>query len=117
MYTRDPSLQALLDLMFRAIVADPMHSGDAERTIGTVRERLRRIPEPVPAAEAPMRLPVCALLDEMLAAATEPLSRAFFAVEPHLAWYQRRGDLGDERFRACHANAMLAGPGGLESRE
>jgi mannose-6-phosphate isomerase-like protein (cupin superfamily) len=116
MYSRDAHLQSVLDLLCRSVVADPKCSADAERTIGIVAERLRRTPENGPAMQEPMRLPVCALLDEALAAGT-PLLEAFRAVEPQLTWGRRKGDLGDDRFRACHANAMLAGPGGLEPRE
>ncbi len=115
MYSRDAHLQTLLDRLRHSVLADPGHSADAERTIDIVTERLRRTPEYGPEAHEPMRLPVCALLGEALSAAT-PLLEAFRAIEPNLAWYRRQGDLGDDRFRACHANAMLVGPGGLEPR-
>jgi Dimethlysulfonioproprionate lyase len=84
--------------------------------MGIVEERLRRTPDAGPLALEPMRLPVCALLGEALSPAT-PLLELFRAIEPGLAWYRRKGDAGDDKFRACHANAMLVGPGGLESRE
>jgi hypothetical protein len=116
MYSRDASLQPVLDLLCRSVMADPQRSADAERTIGIIEERLRRIPQSGSAAQEPIRLPVCALLDEALAEST-PLLEAFRAIEPKLTWYQRKGDLGDDRFRACHANASLVGPDGLEPRE
>ena len=81
-----------------------------------VEERLRILPDADPVVPEPVRLPVCALLDEVLAPAT-PLHEAFRAIEPALTWYCRKGGEGDERFRACHANAMLVGPGGIEPRE
>ena len=115
MYSRDAHLQAVLDLMCRSVAADPGRSTDTQRTLGIVEERLRRTPDDRPEAQEPVRQPVCALLDEALAART-PLLEAFRALEPSLTWGRRKGDLGDDRFRACHANAMLVGPGGLEPR-
>lgn len=116
MNSRDPHLQAVLDLVCRSVTADPKRSADTDRTLATIEERLRRMPDNGPVGHEPMQLPVCALLGEALAAGT-PLLEAFRAIEPGLAWYRRKGDLGDDRFRACHANAMLVGPGGLEPRE
>jgi len=115
MVSRDADLQVVLDLMCRSVAADPRRSGETERTLGIVEERLRLLPDNNPVAPEPIRLPVCALLGEALSAAT-PLLDAFRAVEPRLSWQPRKGDAGDERFKACHANTMLVGPGGLESR-
>jgi mannose-6-phosphate isomerase-like protein (cupin superfamily) len=116
MYSRDPDLQAVIELMSGSVRADPRRSADTDRTVAIVAERLRRTPDKGPEAHAPMRLPVCALLDEALAAAT-PLLEAFRTLEPQLTWTRRKGDLGDARFRACHANTLLVGPAGLEPRE
>jgi hypothetical protein len=111
MYSRDANLQSVLHLLCRSVVADPGHSADAERTIGIVEQRLRVAPSSGAAMPDPVRLPVCALLHEALAART-PLLEAFRAVEPRLTWYQRKGDLGDDRFRACHAKRCWSGPAG-----
>jgi hypothetical protein len=116
MGSRDANLQALLDLMCRSVAADPRRSGETERTLAIVEERLHLPPDNSPVPPEPMRLPVCALLGEALSAAT-PLLEAFGAVEPRLGWYRRKSDDGDDRFRACHANTMLVGPDGLEARE
>jgi hypothetical protein len=116
MVSRDANLQVMLDLMCRSVAADPGRSAETERTLGIVEQRLRLPPATGGDAPEPMRLPVCALLDVVLSSAT-PVLDAFRAVEPHLAWYRRKGDDGDDRFRACHANTMLVGPGGLEPRE
>jgi mannose-6-phosphate isomerase-like protein (cupin superfamily) len=116
MYSRDAHLQTALDLIRRSVAADPRRSSDTERTLEIVEERLRRTPDNGPVEHEPMQLPVCALLGEALGTGT-PLLETFRAIEPQLAWYRRKGDLGDDRFRACHANAMLVGPGGMEPRE
>lgn len=72
------------------------------------------------------RLPVC---ERDLAEATdlcgfeEPdianLMRAFNAIEPMLIWRPRAdgGAAASENFARSHANAMIAGPGGLEPRK
>jgi len=116
MYSRAENLKAVLDLMCRAVAADPKRAIDTDRTLGIVAERLRHTPQGDCQVQEPMRLPVCALLGEALAAGT-PLLKAFRALEPQLTWGRRKGDLGDDRFRACHANALLAGPTGPESRD
>jgi hypothetical protein len=116
MVSRNANLQAVLDLLCRSVAADAGRSAEAERVLGIVEERLRLVPDGDLAMPEPMRLPVCALLDEVLAPST-PLHEAFRALEPALAWYCRKGQDGDDRFRSCHANAMLVGPGGVEPRE
>jgi hypothetical protein len=115
MASRDANLQVALDLMCRSVAADAARSTDAERVVRIVEQRLHTVPDSSPAAEA-VRLPVCALLDEVLAPAT-PIHQAFRAIEPALTWYCRKGADGDDRFRSCHANAVLVGPGGIESRD
>ena len=69
------------------------------------------------------RLPVCALLDDVLAANwTHPsLGRvvdSFRAIEPLLEWDCRPDPnvSASKNFRDGHANAMIVGPGGLEER-
>jgi len=116
MGSRTPDLQSTLDLLCRSVAADALRSAETERVLRIVEERLRIVPEDGLPAPKPMRLPVCALLDEVLAPAT-PLHGAFRAIEPALTWYCRKGGGGDDRFRSCHANATLVGPGGIEPRE
>src|SRR4051812_45136489 len=116
MASRNADLQAALDLLCRSVAADAARSAETERVLRIVEERLRTVPDGDPVTPEPLRLPVCALLDEVLAPAT-PLHAAFRAIEPSLAWHCRKGGGGNERFRSCHANATLVGPGGLEVRE
>jgi hypothetical protein len=69
------------------------------------------------------RLPVCRLLDDVLAIEVAHPSIGcvidrFKAIEPLLDW-KRRPDpnpLASENFRDGHANAMIIGPGGFEDR-
>jgi mannose-6-phosphate isomerase-like protein (cupin superfamily) len=116
MRARPPRLQSLLDLLSRSVSADPKRSADVVRVMDLVEQRLQRPADTAAAPPAPVRLPVCAWLERALAAET-PLLQALRAVEPDLAWHRRKGELGDDRFRAGHANAMLVGPGGLEPRD
>ena len=114
MASRDPNLQAVLDQLCRSVAADAARSPDTGRVLRIVEERLRIVPDGEPAAPKPASLPVCAMLDEVLAPAT-PLHAALRPLVSDLTWYRRPG--GDDRFQASHANAMLVGPNGLEARE
>ena len=114
MVARNPNLQAVLDGLCRSVAADAARSADTERVLRIVEARLRSVPDDEPATPKPVSLPVCALLDEVLAPEV-PLHTALRAILADLAWY-RRGD-GDDRFQASHANTMLVGPNGLEPRE
>jgi hypothetical protein len=69
------------------------------------------------------RLPVCRYLPTALEhAGSQPdpigaLVKAFAAIEPRLNWKARTGpDPMDEQFLNGHANAIIAGPEGLEIR-
>jgi|UPI0006841C93 hypothetical protein len=115
MASRNANLQVVLDLLCRSVAADAARSAETERVLRIVEDRLRIVPEGDPAIPEPVRLPVCALLDEVLTPAT-PLHEAFRTLEPSLTWYCRKGGGGDDRFRSCHANATLVGPGGIEPR-
>jgi hypothetical protein len=113
MASRNANLQATLDLLCRSVAADAARSADTERVLQIVEDRLRSVPEGSPAPER-VRFPICDLLDEALAPAT-PLHVAFRAIASDLTWYRRPG--GGDRFQQSHANTMLLGPNGLESRE
>jgi len=118
MAPRNENLQAVLDLLCRSVAADAARSAETERVLRIVEERLPIRPDAGPRAEPPLQLPVCALLDEaLLATPRTPILEAFRAIEPQLTWYSRKNGDGDDRFRSCHANAMLVGPGGIERRE
>jgi hypothetical protein len=114
MASRDPNLQAVLDLLCRSVAADAARSADTKRVLAIVEDRLRAVPDGEPAIPAPARFPVCALLDQVLARGT-PLHAALRAIASDLTWYRRPG--GDARFQESHANTMLVGPSGLEPRE
>jgi mannose-6-phosphate isomerase-like protein (cupin superfamily) len=114
MALRDPNLQAVLDLLCRSVAADAARTADTTRVLGIVEDRLRSVPDGEPAIPEPVRFPVCALLDQVLAPAT-PLNEALRAIASDLTWYRRSG--GDYRFQESHANTMLVGPNGLEPRE
>jgi hypothetical protein len=113
MASRNPNLQAALDLLCRSVAADADRSPDTERVLGIVEDRLRTVPGSLPAPES-VRFPICDLLDVALASPT-PLNAALRAIVSDLTWYRRPG--GDDRFQQSHANTMLLGPNGLEPRE
>ena len=112
MASRNPHLQAVLDLLCRSVAADAARAADTARVLWIVEDRLRTVPDGEPAIPQAVRFPVCALLDRVPAT---PLQKAFGALASDLTWYRRPG--GDDRFQASHANTMLVGPGGLEPRE
>jgi hypothetical protein len=70
------------------------------------------------------RRPVCAHLDtaadpaDMTAPDLQTLLHAFRALEPHLTWRRREGDMttASDNIAEGHANALITGPGGLERR-
>jgi mannose-6-phosphate isomerase-like protein (cupin superfamily) len=114
MASRDPNLQAVLDLLCRSVAADTARSADTERVLAIVEDRLRAVPDGDPANPEPMQFAVCGLLEQVLAPAT-PLHKTLQAIASDLTWYRRSG--GDARFQESHANTMLVGPNGLEVRE
>jgi mannose-6-phosphate isomerase-like protein (cupin superfamily) len=114
MASRDPDLQAVLDLLCRSVAADTARSADTARVLGIVEDRLRTVPDGEPAIPEAVRFPVCDQLDRILSSEAA-LEGAFRAVASRLGWYRRPG--GDDRFQDRHANAMLVGPNGLERRE
>lgn len=119
---RDPELQAFLDAA-RAAYEEQADGPAAREIAGHVFARL--------ATPAPMRggtgarLPVCRHLDAALAVArafspARDLIAHFEAIEPRLVWVRRTRDdfnSASANFAEGHANAMIAGPGGLEERD
>lgn len=116
--------EALRDVLDAAREAFAAHARDprAKASLGRIFDALE-----VPAgtgATAGARLPVCG----HLAAAADPsrfadpslrrLAGAFLRIEPALTWRRRGGDApgASPDFAEGHANAMIAGPGGLEPR-
>lgn len=112
--SRSPALQALLDAC-AAAMADP---GPAAPMLETVFDRLRR---PAAAGEGASWLPVCDLLPAALAAAhpaRAPVAAAFAALAPDLPWMRpQRARPDTPAFWNGAANAVIAGPGGLEARD
>ena len=123
MKQRDATLQAFYDLTETAILrrADTCKSAglaanavfDALRTSIGSQNNL-----------APERLPVCdAMQPALYLASTGPapipeLAAALKNLSPHLQWKRRNNSLPDgTSFHGGHANALVAGPGGLEERD
>jgi hypothetical protein len=73
----------------------------------------------------PVRLPACTHLGDALDTAREAkaslarIADAFAALEPHLTWARRTSvdHTASANFNDGHANAMIVGPNGFESRE
>jgi len=119
--TRDGDLQAFLDATRAAFGACARDAASRE-SLDRIFSALER---PAPASgQAAARLPVCA----HLATAADPgkfaqpalrrLATAFARIEPRLTW-RRREVIHASASANCaegHANAMIAGPNGLEPR-
>lgn len=118
---RNTDVQEFLDACLAAFgnrVIDPRAAASLKR-IGAALE--------TPGKESSgdgARLPVCDLLAGVADPAgfdAEDLKRvmaAFAVIEPRLAWARRGGDSpnASDGFADGHANALIAGPGGLERR-
>jgi quercetin dioxygenase-like cupin family protein len=103
---------------FDQFVRDP----NGRRTAAKVFQALEDVEIATPAAPA-VRLPVCSSLPAALSIeVSHPCLRAllsgFAAVEHALRWRRRESfdHTASENFPTGHANAMIAGPGGLEER-
>jgi quercetin dioxygenase-like cupin family protein len=121
MATRDADLQAFLDTACAAFDAFAQDSA-SRRSLARIFAALER---PVTAnVQVTARLPVCAHLAQAAASenfdhpALRRLANAFAGLEPRLSWRRReaRASSASANFAQGHANAMIAGPGGLESR-
>ena len=118
--TRPSELQALFEAAERAIRHSAGGSAAAKAAAVTVFDRLRAQQGAV-SAVPPVVLPVCDHLDAALSqahATRRDVAAALQALAPALVWTRRRSARPeDAAFWDGHANAMLAGPGGLEARD
>lgn len=109
-------MQAFLDASTVALRAAT--SGEAARAAEAVIARWGR---PGQAGPAPERLPVCDWISPALATPPEQrsaLAWAFAAIEQQLCWRRRAtANVSERSFWNGHANAVILGPGGLESRD
>ena len=118
--TRSPDLQALITAAEGAVDQCPQGFDAAKAAAVQVFDRLRaRVG--AGSGAAPLTLPVC---DHLAAALDQshpsraPVAVALRALAPHLTWTRRSSARpADGAFWDGHANAMLAGPGGLEVRQ
>ena len=120
MNPRPPELDAFIAA---AAAAFDRHATDPEGH-GAATAIFAALAEPAAPADpaTPCRLSACAHLPTALDnaagdAALRPLVDRFRDLEPLLRWVRRPGDAtASADFAEGHANAMIAGPGGLEPR-
>jgi hypothetical protein len=123
MKQRDATLQAFYDLTETAILrrADTcINAGPAAKPVfDALRKNVGS-----QGSFAPEHLPVCDALESALhLASTAPapipeLAAALNELSPHLQWMRRDSSQPDgTSFHDGHANALVAGPGGIEERE
>jgi hypothetical protein len=118
--TRPLDLQAVFAAAETAIDHSPKGGAAAKAAAARVFDRLRAR-EGDASEGAPAALPVCGHLDAALRQ-THPtrgaVAAALQALAPRLIWARRPSARPtDGAFWDGHANAMLAGPGGLEARD
>lgn len=118
---RDPAIQAMINAAEAASAVATSPGTPAGRAAADAFHRVGRAAG-VPGGTAPHWLPACDYLDAALDLAgggpRQPLADAIRALAPRLAWEHRRGGADDDRrFLDGHANAMLIGPRGLETRD
>lgn len=121
--TRDPAVQAFLSSVRNALAARTL-GAEGSAAIYRIHEALA---SPGRSGSGRIqRLPVCgAWLPEACATARRHLPtmarivNAFEAIEPTLFWAPRSagGPHASASWPEGHANAMIVGPGGLESRD
>lgn len=122
MTTRHPALKTLLSSV-RDALADRDVGPPAAAAIDRIYGALAAPAQP--GSGRHQRLPVCGqALPEALATARRHspgmarIANAFEAIEPALFWAPRSasGPYASDNWPENHANAMIVGPGGLESR-
>ena len=121
MHERSQALQ-----VFLSGLRDAIETGRPPRSVSAMASRIFDTLESLGetnSAEVPIRLPVCRYVDQALAIARaaggsiKNLAESLRGIEPFLTWSRRQG--ADEvltDFAEGHANAMVVGPGGLETR-
>lgn len=117
--------ESLQDFMDAAFVAFDSVARDS-RSRNSIAQIFRRLEAPGLERHAPgKRLPVCerylkdALAPKSDHAVLTSVLAQFERLEPHLEWKTRpdHGNSASDNFPLEHANAMIAGPGGLEVRD
>ena len=123
MEQRDATLQAFYDLTETAVLRRADTCKSAGPAAKLVFDALRKNAGGQ-GGVTPERLPVCDALESALhVASTGPapipqLASALNGLSPLLQWKRRKGSAPDgTNFYDGHANALVAGPGGLEERE
>ena len=125
--TRNTALQRVFrcaEAAFQDAAAPPPGSvALAARVFGAL-VRAPGVPRPGPAPREPNTLPACAHLPRAIDEATRhggstaQLARALAAAAPGFTWERRAGAASEAPdFFDGHANAVLAGPKGLEIRD
>lgn len=120
---RDPKLQQFLDLTQEAILARASSCEGTRRAATRIFAALREWAGTKSDA-APEILPVCKALDTALDLAGQgpaPIPRlasALAKLAPELVWRRRKNaDKESRKFFDGHANALIVGAEGMESRE
>jgi hypothetical protein len=122
MARRNKSLQQFLNAAKTAYIS---RASDLN-SIGSLNQIFDALKTPVRQSNAAGgRISVCRYLDEIAAHLNslpvdlQLIMEKFSAIEPALQWRPRQGDGtgASENFWENHANAMIVGPGGLETRE
>lgn len=112
---RSPEITAFLDASARALRA--VCTGPALRAAETV---IARAALPGGSGVGSARLPACDWIAPALGAVAREradLGLTFAALEQRLRWYRRgSADESEQPFWNGHANAVILGPGGLETR-
>jgi quercetin dioxygenase-like cupin family protein len=122
MSLRSPDLQSFLTSAEAAI----RHSSGADERLDVTAERIftaLQVPSTQAGSQGTARLPVCRHLPTALDRArrqpgpVSALADAFAVIEPQLNWQVRTGaEMRSEQFLNGHANALIAGPEGIEKR-
>ncbi len=121
MSERDHNFQAFLDAAhaaFAEFAADASSKTSISRIFSALGDAAGTGEQP------PSRLPVCAHLEHVAdpqrfeSPTLRQLVSTFMALEPRLSWGHRGAsdDTASANFLEGHANAVIAGPGGLERR-
>ena len=118
---RDEKLQLFFDTLSVAVLGRTGTTEPAARAATLIFNALKTPGRP--GTTTPNRLPVCTWLPQALAISGEDApdaiehAAALAALEPSFTWKRRTASEGlHDGFATGHANATIAGPGGLEER-